>query len=191
MRKLRTLPVLAAAVVGLLIVTGALAATLVLDDDDSDERAATNTAAVSTPTQAPLPTSTTSATESDAPDGISDELRARLQDLPQKLQDDLISRFEAGTLGVATIETVIEEYENRNQGVRVGTVVEATDSMLRLEVYTTGERAEVVLNAETVLRRGRDEITGADLEPDKLVMVISRDGGVTAFAVTAFGVGAP
>ena len=191
MRKLRTLPVLAAAVVGLLIVTGELAATLVLDDDDSDERAATNTAAVSTPTQAPSPTSTTSATESDAPDGISDELRARLQDLPQKLQDDLISRFEAGTLGVATIETVIEEYENRNQGVRVGTVVEATDSMLRLEVYTTGERAEVVLNDETVLRRGRDDITGADLEPDKLVMVISRDGGVTAFAVTAFGVGAP
>ncbi len=191
MRKLRTLPVLAAAVVGLLIVTGALAATLVLDDDDSDERAATNTAAVSTPTQAPSPTSTTSATESDAPDGISDELRARLQDLPQKLQDDLISRFEAGTLGVATIETVIEEYENRNQGVRVGTVVEATDSMLRLEVYTTGERAEVVLNDETVLRRGRDDITGADLEPDELVMVISRDGGVTAFAVTAFGVGAP
>ncbi len=188
MRKLRTLPlpVLAAAVLGLAIVTVALAATLVSDDDDSTDQSPTTAAAVSTPTQAPSATA-----EPDAPGGIPDGVWTKLQDLPQKLRDDLIARFETGGLGVSAIETVIAEYENRNQGVRVGTVLEATDSMLRLEVHATGERAEVVISDETVLRRGRDDITGADLELDELVMVISMDGGVTAFSVTAFGVGAP
>ncbi|HEU0072650.1 MAG TPA: hypothetical protein VFS30_01440 [Dehalococcoidia bacterium] len=183
MHRSRLFLVLAGLIISLTIVTAALAATLVFDgDDDTPDRASPNTGALSTPS----PT-----VEAEQPDGIPDEVWANLEALPDKLRDDLLARFEAGGLGVPEIETVIEEYEGRNQGVRVGTVLDATDSVLRLEVYTTGERAEVALNDETVLRRGHDDITAADLEPDELVMVISRDGGVTAFSVTAFGVGAP
>lgn len=187
MHSSRLFLVLAGLAISLTIVTAALAATLVFDgDDDEPDRVSPNTGAVATSTQAPSPT-----IEVGQPEGIPDDVWASLEALPDKLREDLLERFEAGGLGVAEIETVIEEYEGRNQGVRVGTVLEATDSMLRLEVYTTGERAEVALNDETVLKRGHDDITAADLEPDELVMVISRDGGVTAFSVTAFGVGAP
>jgi len=187
MRKPRTALLLAAAVVGLAVVTGVLAATLVFDgDEDPAGRPSPSTAAGSTPTQAPAPT-----VEAEQPDEIPDDVWARLEALPDKLRSDLLQRFESGAMGVLEIETVIEQYEGRDQGVRVGTVLEATDSMLRLEVYTTGERAEVLLDGETVLRRGHDDIKGTDLEPDELVLVISRDGGLTAFSVTAFGVGAP
>jgi hypothetical protein len=187
MRRSRLFLVLVGLAISLTIVTGALAATLVFDGDaDPADRASPNTAGVSTLT--PIPSPTTSAAQ---PDDIPDEVWIDLEALPDKLRDDLIARFEAGGLSPSQIETVIEEYEGRNQGVRVGTVLEATDSMLRLEVYTTGERAEVTLNGDTVLKRGHDDITASDLEPDELVMVISRDGGVTAFSVTAFGVGAP
>jgi hypothetical protein len=186
-RKSRTVLVLVAAVIGLAVVTGALAATFLLDDeDDRAERVSPNTAGASAPTQPPSPT-----VEAEQPDELPDDVWGRLEALPDKLRSDLLQRFESGFMGVPEIEAVIEQYEDRNQGVRVGTVLEATNSMLRLEVYTTGERAEVVLSEETVVRRGRDDISGADLEPDELVLVISRDGGDTAFSVTAFGVGAP
>jgi hypothetical protein len=189
MHKPRTLTLLIAAVFGLAVVTVALAATLVLDSDgNSPERPSSNTAAVTTPTRAPSPTATVA---TDRPAEIPQDVWDKLLALPQKLRDDLLSRFEAGGIGVSDIETVINEYENRDQGVRVGTVLEATDSMLQLEVYTTGERASVVINDKTVLKRGHDDITPADLQPDELVMVVSMDGGVTAFSVTAFGVGAP
>jgi hypothetical protein len=186
MHSRRTVPLLIAAVFGLAAVTVALAAVLISGDDAPTERVSPNTADATTPTQAPSATA-----EADRPDGIPDDVWADLQDLPQKLRDDLIARYEAKQIAVPDIETVIEQYANRNQGVRVGTVLEATDTMLRLEVYTTGEQAEVAINDETVLKRGHDDITPADLKPDELVMVLSRDGGATAFAVTAFGVGAP
>jgi hypothetical protein len=187
MHRSRLFLVLAGLVISLTIMTAALAASLVLDgDDDTPDRASPSTGAASTPTQAPSPT-----VEAEQPDGIPDNVWVSLEALPDKLRDQVISQFEAGNLGVPEIERVIEDYDDRNQGVRVGTVIEATDSMLQLEVYTTGERAEVAIDDDTVLKRGHDDITAADLEPDELVMVISRDGGVTAFSVTAFGVGAP
>jgi hypothetical protein len=187
MHRSRLFLVLVGLTISLTIVTAALAATLVFDgEDDKPDRVSPSTGAISTPTQAPSPT-----VGAEQPDGIPDAVWVSLQALPDKLRDDLIARFKAGGIAVSDIETVIDEYENRNQGVRVGTVLDATDSLLRLEVYTTGERAEVALNDETVLKRGHDDITAADLEPDELVMVISRDGGETAFSVTAFGIGAP
>lgn len=186
MRRPRLFLVLVGLVASLAIIGVALAATLVLDDDNgAPEKPSTNTAALS-PTPAPSPTVT-----AERPSEIPDEVWQKLDALPGKLREDLLQRFEAGSMAVPEIETVIEQYENRNQGVRVGTVIDATDSMLRLEVYTTGERAQVELNGETVLRRGHDDIKGTDLAPDELVLVISRDNGETAFSVTAFGVGAP
>lgn len=189
LNKLRSLPVLAAAVIGLVIVTGALAATFISDNDDSSESSPPESAAIAnTPTQPPAPTATVGAAQTGE---LPDDVWTQLQNLPQQLQDDLLARLEAGSIGVTTVETVIEEYENRNQSVRVGTVIEATESILQLEVYSTGERAEVIINDETVIRRGRDDITPSELDADELVMVISMDDGETAFAITAFGVGAP
>lgn len=189
MRRPRLFLALLGLALSLGIVSGALAMTLWDSGGDArDDRTSSNTAELSTPTPETTPAPTSAAAQ---PAEFPEDVWARLQALPEKLRDDLLLRFEAGGIGVSEIATVIEEYENRNQGVRVGTVLEATDTMLRLEVYTTGERAEVIINDETVLRRGHDDITAADLERDELVMVLSRDGGVTAFAVTAFGVGAP
>jgi hypothetical protein len=185
MRRPRILIILVAVVIGLAIVTGALAMALLNDDNETEERQSPITAA-STPT--PAPTATVAASRHE---GIPDDVWARLQDLPDRLRDEVVRQFDTQWIDLARVEAIIDEYQNRNQGVRVGTVLEATDSMLQLEVYTTGERAEVALNDETVLKRGHDDITPAELEPDELVMVVSRDGGATAFSITAFGVGAP
>jgi hypothetical protein len=180
--------VLAGIVAALATVAVALAATLLDNDDggDSAEQASANAGAVATPTQDPSPT-----VAIEQPEGLPDETWIKLDALPDKLRNDLLERYEAGSMQAGDIAVVIDDYENRNQGVRVGTVLEATDSMLRLEVYSTGERAEVLLDGETVLRRGHDDIAPGDLQPDELVLVVSRDGGQTAFSVTAFGVGAP
>ena len=187
MFKQRTVFVLAAAVLGLMVVTVALAASLVMDgDDESPQQASPNTADVGTPTQEPSPT-----VELEQPADIPGAVWARLEALPEKLREDLLTRFESGFMSVPEIENIIAEFENRDQSVRVGTVLEATDDMLRIEVYSTGERAEVTLDEETVLRRGHDDVDASELEPDELVLVISRDGGETAFSVTAFGLGAP
>jgi hypothetical protein len=172
----------------LTIATAAIAATLLLDDNKTAEEP---TADTTTATATPLPSPTVAAANIEQPEGIDDDLWLQIQALPGKLRDDLLTRFKTGAMAVSEIEDVISQYENRNQSVRVGTVIESTDSMLRLEVYTTGEHAEVAINDETVLRRGHDDIKPTDLAPDELVMVLSRDGGDTAFAITAFGVGAP
>jgi len=187
MHRPRIFLVLVGLAVSLVIAAGALAATLVFESDDStDETTSAGLAASTPPALFPTAVATT-----EPPDGIPDELWLKIEALPDKLRSDLVDRFDTGAMAIPEIETVIEQYENRDQGVRVGTVIDSTDSMLRLEVYTTGERAEVALNNETVLRRGHDDIKGTDLAPDELVLVISRDGGETAFSVDAFGVGAP
>jgi hypothetical protein len=185
MRRPRLFLVLIGLVIALGIVTVAMAASLASDgDDDAEPNTIPRIAEASTPTQEP-------AVVPVQPEEIPDDIWAEIQELPDKLRDSLLVQFDRGDLDVAGIEQVIKDYESRNQSVRVGTVLEATDSMLRLEVYTTGERAEVVIDDETVLKRGNEDITPSELEPDELVMVLSRDGGETAFAVTAFGVGLP
>jgi hypothetical protein len=185
--KSRLLLIVAGLAVSLAVAAGALAATMVFDNGDSNDE----TTSAGLATSKPTPSRTPTAVAGDAPDGVPQELWARLQALPDKLRGDLVRRLQAGSIALNQIETAIEDYANRNQAVRVGTVIDATDSMLSLEVYTTGEKAEVALNSDTVLRRGNSDIKATDLEPDELVLVISRDGGETAFAVEAFGVSPP
>jgi hypothetical protein len=172
--------------VSLVVAAGALAAAGVFDDSDSSKE--TTSAGLASAKSTVTPSATAVA---EAPDGVPQELWVRLQALPEKLRSEIVRRFQAGSMALNQIETTIEDYANRNQSVRVGTVIDATDSMLSLEVYTTGEKAEVALNDETVLRRAGNDIKATDLEPDELVLVISRDGGETAFAVEAFGVSPP
>jgi hypothetical protein len=186
MPRLRLFIILGGLVASLAVAAGVLAAAGVFDDSDSSDETTSAGLASAKPTVTPSATAV-----ADAPDGVPQELWVRLQALPEKLRSDLLSRLRAGSIALNQIETVIQQYADRNQSVRVGTVVDTTGSTLSLEVYTTGEQAEVALNDETVLRRGNDDIEAADLRPNELVLVLSRDGGETAFAVEAFGVSPP
>ncbi|HWC29588.1 MAG TPA: hypothetical protein VG845_05840 [Dehalococcoidia bacterium] len=168
-------------VLALAVVSATLAATLVADDDDEG----TPASAVVT---APTPTTRPPAETSTALDELSPSLRQRVEALPERLREQIRRAIEEGRLALSAVEDLLRQYENRNPAVRVGQVIEADDAHVTLEVYTTGERVTVAIDDDTVLRRALDDIEGSELKRDELVLVLSMDGGATAFSVTAFGV---
>jgi len=115
-------------------------------------------------------------------------LRARIEALPERLREQVLRAVEEGRLALSGLEDLLRQYEMRNSSVRVGQVLEASDTKLMLEVLLTGELAVVAIDDKTVLRRATDVIKGSDLKRNELVMMLSMDGGKTAFSVTAFGV---
>jgi hypothetical protein len=175
----RLILAVAAGAVALAAVSAVIAATIA-SDDGGPERSAVQRA------ETPTPAAFDSVLE-DLPAG----LRQRVQALPDRLRDQVLRAFEEGRLALSGVEEILRQFETRTTSVRVGSVVEAGDSELILEVYTTGERAKVAIDGKTVLRRGTDTIRGSGLKRDELVMVLSMDGGRTAFSVTAFGVSPP
>ena len=172
----------------MLVASVALGAVLLSDNGDSNDRSKTNSAVLATATV--LPTSTPAPT---AQSGvvIPDALRARFDALPVKLRNETLDQLNKGLLSIQQLEQVIRAYEQRNSSIRVGSVVEADADSLRLEVYTTGEDVEVGITADTVITRGTNSIKPADLRKDEMVMVISRDNGVTAFGIEALGIQTP
>jgi hypothetical protein len=165
------------ATLALAAVSGTLAATLISDDSEP----VTSTAVAARPT----------ATPSSAPPNLDElpaDLRQRVAALPERLRDQVLRRVEEGGLAIAAVEEILRSYEARNTSVRAGTVVEASDTLLRLEVLSTGERVQLAIDDKTVLHRGVEDIAGSDLKRDEIVLVLSMDGGQTAFSVTAFGI---
>jgi len=168
----------AGAVLLLLAVSGALAATLVSDDGGD-----------SSPRRSALPSFTrTPAAHRSALDELPIALKARIEALPERLREQVLRAVEEGRLALSALEDLLRQYEMRNSSVRVGQVLEASDTKLMLEVLSTGELAVVAIDDKTVLRRATDVIKGSDLKRNELVMMLSMDGGKTAFSVTAFGV---
>ena len=173
----------------IMVVASASLAAVLMSGDGNDGGSSNNAAVIATPTAEP----TASPATPTPPSGIviPEALRARFDALPEKLRDEILDQLDRGLLRVQQLEQVIRGYEQRNTGVRVGSVVEADADSLRLEVYTTGEDVEVAITADTVITRGPTRIAAADLRKDEMVMVISRDNGATAFGIEALGVQAP
>ncbi len=168
----------AGAVLLLVAVSGALAATLVSDDGGD-----------SNPRRSALPSSTaTPAATRSALDQLAPALRIRIAALPERLREQVLRAVDEGRLALSALEDLLRQYETRNSSMRVGQVLEASDTKLTLDVLSTGELAVVAIDDKTVLRRNADVIKGSDLKRNELVMVLSMDSGKTAFSVTAFGV---
>ena len=181
-------PLIAIAAV-MLVASVSLAAVLISGDGDDDAGSSSKAAVVATPTAEPTAVPATPTAQSGTV--VPEALRARFDALPEKLRSEILDQLDKGLLRVQQLDQVIRGYEQRNAGVRVGSVVEADADSLRLEVYTTGEDVEVAINADTVITRGPTRITAADLRNDEMVMVISRDNGATAFGIEALGVQRP
>jgi hypothetical protein len=183
----KLVPPLIAVAALLLVISGALAAVVLSDGDSSDTPTLTLANASPTPEAAVSPESTGTAISSLVPP----QLRERFDALPEKLREQARAQLESGQLKPDQLVQLIESYENRNSGVRVGTVLDATGASVRIEVYATGERVQVLVDSKTVVRRADKDIDADDLQKEELVMVLSMDGGTTAFAIQAFGLGAP
>jgi hypothetical protein len=110
--------------------------------------------------------------------------------LPPSVRGRILQQLEENTITEQELQRVLRLYRNRSENVRIGGVQEATPTELTLQT-ATGEEVRVAVTAQTELRRGSDVIRVADLRENELVMVLSMDGGVTAFSVHAFGVDAP
>jgi hypothetical protein len=183
----KLVPPLMAVAALLLVISGALAAVVLSDGDSGDTSPLTLSNSSPTPEPRVAPASTGTAILSLVPP----ELRGRFEALPEKLREQARAQLESGQLKPDQLVQLIESYENRNSGVRVGTVLDATEASLRIEVYATGERVQVLVDSKTVVRRAVKDFDADDLQHDELVMVLSMDGGTTAFAIQAFGLGAP
>jgi len=177
--RTRFLLIAAVLVLALAGVSGALAVKLVSDGEDLARE--TIVFRGDTLTIRPTP-------KSSALDDLPSALRERIQALPERLRDQVLRAVEEGRLARNALEDLLRQYESRNTSVRVGQVLLATDTKLTLEVLSTGEHADLVIDDRTVLRRNADVIKSSDLKRDELVLVLSMDGGKTAFSVTAFGV---
>jgi hypothetical protein len=102
-----------------------------------------------------------------------------------------MTALEDGSLNAVSLEQVIENYENRNENVRVGPVLGVDDDTLRMEVFTTGEEIEISLNEATEINRNEETIEVEDLQPQELILVVFRPGTTTAASIEALGVVAP
>lgn len=177
----------------MLVVSLALVAVLVASGDD-DTEGDTLSARASATTTPPEATATSVPAETPSPTPIPPvpvELQQRIDALPEKLRNETLSAYSNGRLSLEQLEQIATDYEHRNPAVRVGTVIAVEDAVLRFEVFTTGEQAEVATDEQTLIRRGDQEIGLEDLASGELVMVVSTDDGAKALTIEAFGVAAP
>ncbi|MPZ50414.1 MAG: PDZ domain-containing protein [Dehalococcoidia bacterium] len=107
--------------------------------------------------------------------------------LPPQVRERLQQQIQRGEITQAQLQQILRLYRARSENVRVGTVVEIESSALKIKLLT-GEDVSLALNAQTQLRRGSDVIRASDLKAGELVMVLSQDGGMTAFSVNTFGI---
>jgi hypothetical protein len=107
--------------------------------------------------------------------------------LPPQVRERLLQQLERGEITAQQLQQILRLYRNRSENVRVGTVTGASTTQLELKLLS-GEDVTMALTGATELRRGRDIIKPADLKDGELVLVLSTDGGETAFSVNGFGV---
>jgi hypothetical protein len=176
----------------MLVVSLSLAAVLLArggSGDASVQGAASGTAAPASPGAVPAATQAPSLQAPVAP--IPLDLKRRLDALPEKLRQETLGAYAAEGIGLAQIEVIVTQHENRNPNVRVGSVLAVSEHVLRFEVFTTGEDIEITTGPETLVRRGDRDIALEDLLAGELVMVVTTDDGRLALAIEALGVSAP
>ena len=137
--------------------------------------------ATATPTTPPAPTVTATPANTLSPD-----LAARVAALPDKLRSDVISLLVTGRITQAELKTLLDDYDNRNPNLLIGSVVTSQSDSLTLTVYATGEQVSVAVTTATVVHA----VDNA-LHPDELVLVVTSDDGKTATTITGFGVTPP
>jgi membrane-associated protease RseP (regulator of RpoE activity) len=110
-----------------------------------------------------------------------------LPNLPPDLRERLQEQLNQGLLSPDQLSQLLRPYLSGRNAATIGQVKQATPTSLVVRT-TDGREVGFVVNDETEIRRAAATIRPADLRPDELVLVLSMDGGRTAFSVNAFGV---
>jgi membrane-associated protease RseP (regulator of RpoE activity) len=108
--------------------------------------------------------------------------------LPPALREQLQRQIDNGTLQPEQLQQILRLYQARGENLRVGTVRQATEASVTLQPYVGGPEVTVTVTPQTSIRRGSATIRATDLRINETIMVLSMDGGVTAFQVIAYGV---
>ncbi|HEY4684860.1 MAG TPA: PDZ domain-containing protein [Dehalococcoidia bacterium] len=108
-----------------------------------------------------------------------------LQGLPPRLRELLQRQLEGGQVRPEELLPLLERVSS--DSVRVGRVVEASETSVTVQPIDGGLPVTMALTEKTTLQRAVGAIKAADLQKDEVVLLLSMDGGATAFAVLAFG----
>ena len=167
----------------LLAASVALAVVLLTSGNGNDSPQTTPVVEVATATATNTPLPVPSATPGIA---LSPELSARIDALPGKLRSEVLNLIEQDRITLPELQTLLDDYANRNPHLLIGSVVDSKPDSLTLTVYATGEQATVAVTPETVVHGVNNS-----LHPDELVLVVTTDDGKAAKSITGFGVQAP
>lgn len=117
--------------------------------------------------------------------------QASVQDLenilPRELRESLQRQVENGTMPPEQLQQVVRLYLARGDNVRVGVVTSITEGAITLRPSGSSQEVTVAITPRTALRRGAATIRPEDIQAGETVLVLSMDGGSTAFQVSAFG----
>jgi membrane-associated protease RseP (regulator of RpoE activity) len=113
--------------------------------------------------------------------------------VPPELRDRLQALLDSGQLAANQWQQMLRLYNARHENVRVGRVESVNPGIVPPTFIVTftpdGGDSDISteLRGNTQIRRGRDIIQPADLRPNEFIIVLSQDGGQSAFLVLAFG----
>ncbi len=142
--------------------------------------AATATSSASASPSSPA-SATPGPTATPTPDlSIIDEL---LQQMPTQMRQRAQAELASGDLTLDDIRRLLDGVQN----ARSATIIDVSDTELHGRTFL-GEEFTTEITSLTVIRRGHNEISAADLKPGEIVLVFSDDGGLSATAIQAFGV---
>jgi len=108
------------------------------------------------------------------PEGLAPQLRELLQ-----------RQLDRGDVDPEELLRLLQR--NASENVRLGKLVEANATSLKLAPLDGGDQVTLTLTPSTIIRRAGAAIKVSGLAPGEIVLVLSMDGGRTAFAVYAYG----
>lgn len=164
-----------------IIVAGVAGAALFMSDDSGEIIDTTSFPSSPAITQ-PSPAAT--ATAAGAIASTPDPLLPELLQVPALIRDRVRQQYLRGEI---TAEQVRQLVEQRSAAARAGVIKEIEPDKIEVQTYD-GEDYHWQITTETAIRRLNQPATAADLKVGETVLILSRDGGVTAFSIESYGV---
>jgi hypothetical protein len=133
------------------------------------------------PSSTPAASATARPTATPTPDrSVINEL---LRQLPTQIRQRAQAQLDACDLTLDDVQRLLDNLKN----ARAATIIDVSANELHGRTFL-GEEFTTAIDADTVILRGRNEISAIDLKPDEIVLIFSDDNGLTATGIQAFGV---
>lgn len=163
----------------LLLATGVVAGVLLSDDDDAGEQASVVVTVTATSQPAVTPSPAPPALATLAPNQVPPEINS----LPAAIRDRVRDQFLRGEI---TREQIVQLVEQRSAAARAGIISAVEADKIEVRTYQ-GEDFTWEITADTAIRRINQPATASELQVGETVLILSRDGGKTAFSIESYG----